>query len=172
LNALNVKDRSAFLMYALAIENEAVERYTIFAEQMEVTNNREVAELFREMARIETLHVTEIETQIGDREMPEMAPWEYEWPDSASPEAPDFSDTHYLMTAYQAISLVLEAERRAEEFYGSVARDCSDEEVRKMAADFASEEREHVEIVLKWRKRYPPPEQDWDEDPDPPNQPG
>jgi len=53
-----------------------------------------------------------------------------------------------------------------------VARDCTDEEVRKMAADFANEEREHVEIVLKWRKRYPPPEQDWDEDPDPPNQPG
>ncbi len=170
MNPLDMKDCSAFLMYALAIENEAVERYTTFAEQMEVTNNREVAELFLEMARLEALHVAEIEKQIGDREMPEMAPWQYEWPDGTSPETVDSSDTHYLMTAYQAITLVLEAERRAVKFFEFVAGNCIDEKVREMAEKFAAEEREHVELVRKWRERYPPPERDWDEDPDPPNQ--
>jgi len=170
MNALKLKDCSAFLMYALAIENEAVERYTTFAEQMEVTNNQEVADLFQEMARIEGLHAKEIEAQIGDREMPEMAPWEYQWPDGESPEAPDFSDTHYLMTPYQALTLMLKSEQRAVAFFESVERDCSDEKVREMAAEFAGEEREHVELVRKWRERYPPPDQDWDEDPDPPNQ--
>lgn len=170
MSAINKLEQPGFLAYSLAIENEAVDRYTTFADQMEVTNNPEVAELFREMARLENLHASEIETRIGDQSLAEKAPWEFEWPHGDSPEAVDFSDTHYLMTPYQALTLVLEAERRAVEFFEAVERDTTDEEVRGMASAFADEEREHVELVLKWRGRYPPPEEDWDHDPDPPNQ--
>jgi len=161
---------SGFLAYSLALENEAVERYTTFAEQMDVTNNPEVAELFREMARLETLHAQEIEKQIGDRKLPENAAWEFDWPQGDSPEAIDFSETHYLMTPYQALSLVLRAEQRAVEFFETVKRDTSDDKVREVAAEFAEEEQGHVELVRKWRERYPRPEQDWDDDPDPPNE--
>ncbi|MBS1269308.1 MAG: hypothetical protein MAG794_00257 [Gammaproteobacteria bacterium] len=170
MNAIDVTERPGFLAYALAIENEAVERYTTFAEQMDVTNNREAAELFREMARLETLHAKEIEARIGGQTLPEGASCEYAWPDGESPEAPDFSDTHYLMTPYQALTLVLEAEQRAVEFFETIERAGTDEAVRKMAAEFAKEEREHVRRVRQWRERYPPPERDWDDDPDPPNQ--
>ena len=170
MSGIDRLDRPGFLAHALAIENEAVERYTTFAEQMEVTNNPEVAELFREMARLENLHAREIEARIGDQPLPDPAPWDYQWPHGDAPEAIDFSETHYLMTPHQALTLVLAAERRAVEFFETVEGATSDEEVRRMAAEFAKEEREHVELVRKWRERYPPPEADWSDDPDPPNQ--
>jgi rubrerythrin len=170
MSAIDTLKRSGFLAHALAIENEAVERYTTFAGQMDVTNNREVADLFREMARLEQLHASELEDRIGEAKLPEGASWEFDWPHGESPEAVDFSDTHYLMTPYQALTLVLQAEQRAVEFFEHVEQATGDDDVRKMAAEFAEEEREHVDLVRKWRDRYPPPEHDWDHDPDPPNQ--
>ena len=171
MNSINRLEWPGFLAHALAIENQAVDRYTTFAEQMEVTNNREVAELFREMARLERLHAEEIEKQIGDLALPEGASWEYQWPHGDSPEAVDFSDTHYLMTPYQALTLVLSAEQRAVEFFETVENESSNDRVRETAARYAEEEREHVHLVRKWRERFPPPAHNWDEDPDPPNQP-
>ena len=41
-----------FMAQALAMEREAVERYTEFADAMEVHNNREVAAMFRTMAQL------------------------------------------------------------------------------------------------------------------------
>jgi rubrerythrin len=170
MSAVNMLEWPGFLAYSLQIENDAVERYTTFAEQMEVTNNPEVAELFREMARLEGIHAREIEAQIGSQALPDGASWEFEWPHGDAPESVDFSDTHYLMTPYQALTLVLEAEQRAVAFFETVERDSNDEKVRELAAEFAGEERGHVELVRRWRDRYPPPEEDWDHDPDPPNQ--
>ena len=45
-----------FMARAYTMELEAVERYAQFAEQMDVHNNREVAELFRKLSAIEALH--------------------------------------------------------------------------------------------------------------------
>lgn len=170
MSAVNMLEWPGFLAYSLQIENDAVERYTTFAEQMDVTNNPEVAGLFREMARLEAIHAKEIEAQIGSQAMPGGPSWDFVWPHGDAPESVDFSDTHYLMTPYQALTLVLEAEQRAVEFFETVARDSSDDKVRELATGFAAEEREHVELVRQWRERYPPPDKDWDDDPDPPNQ--
>ena len=41
------------MAYAYALEVEASERYADFADAMEMHNNREVAELFRKLSRIE-----------------------------------------------------------------------------------------------------------------------
>ena len=45
---------------AYAMELEASTRYAEFADQMEVANNREVADLFRKLAGIEKLHASKI----------------------------------------------------------------------------------------------------------------
>lgn len=160
----------SFLAHALAIEEEATERYAVFAEQMETTNNPEVAKLFREMERIEGEHARSIRTLAGESPLPRIEPWELDWGDGEAPEAIDYSATHYLMTPYQALTLVLKAEHRAVEFFAAVAAGDAPAEVRRLAAEFAAEEREHVVMVTGWRERYPPPEPDWDHDPDPPNE--
>ena len=50
---------------ALAMEREAVERYTEFADAMEMHNNDEVAKLFRTMAGYEAKHAEQIMAQMG-----------------------------------------------------------------------------------------------------------
>lgn len=159
----------SFLAHALAIEEEAAERYAVFADQMDTTNNPEVAQLFREMERLEQAHASQIESMIGETALPRLEPWELEWGTDDAPEAVDYSATHYLMTPYQALSLVLKAEQRAVAFFQGVADSEADPEVKRLAAEYADEEREHVEKVRRWRERYPPPARDWDEDMDPPN---
>ena len=164
-----ITTKAEFLVYALAIEEEASERYAVFADQMETTNNPEVAGLFRKMEQLENEHAREIEKLIAGANVPHINPWELDWGDDDPPEAVDFSDTHYLMTPHQALSLVLKAEKRAVKFFSSVAKGDVDEDVKRLASEFAEEEREHVAWVKKWRKKYPRPDEDWAEDMDPPN---
>ena len=164
-----ITTRKEFLVHALVMENEAAERYSIFADQMETNNNPDVAGLFREMERLEELHAEKIAEMIGPTELPTIQPWELEWGSEDAPEALDYSATHYLMTAHQALSLVLEAERRAVNFFQGIADGATDPETKKVAAEFAEEEREHVILIEQWRDKYPPPAEDWDEDMDPPN---
>lgn len=165
-----ITTRADFLAHALAVEEEATERYAVFAGQMETTNNPDVASLFREMERLEGEHARAIESMIGDLELPRIEPWELDWGDMEQPEAIDYSATHYLMTPYQALTLVLKAEQRAVDFFQAVADGHAPPDVRTLAAEFADEEREHVAKVARWRERYPPPARDWDHDPDPPNE--
>jgi len=164
-----ITTRDEFLVYALAMENEAAERYSVFADQMETTNNPDVAGLFREMERLEELHAEKISEMIGASQAPTIQPWELDWGSEDAPEAVDYSATHYLMTAHQALSLVLEAEQRAVDFFQGIADGATDMEIKQVAAEFAEEERDHVILIKKWRDKYPPPAEDWDEDMDPPN---
>ena len=158
------------LAHAFAIESEAEERYTMLAEQMEVHHNDEVAELFRKLAEIEGKHVDKVRAMPGGNAIAHVAPWDLQWQGQSSPEAPDFDAAHYLMTPHHALELAMQGECYAAEFFADVAANASDETVKKMAEELAEEEREHISLVEKWLARYPKPEPDWDEDPDPPNQ--
>ena len=158
------------LAHSLAIEAEAEERYTMLAEQMEVHNNDEVAQLFRRLAEIEGKHVAKVRSLSGADPIPHIAPWELRWQGQASPEAPEFDDVHYLMTPHHALELALQGECYAAEFFADVAANASDPAVRKMAEELAEEEREHVTLVEKWLARYPKPARDWADDQDPPGQ--
>lgn len=156
------------LAHAHAMEAEAHDRYVEFAEQLEVHNNIEVAELFRKMAYVEQMHAKKILERAGDIELPHISPWEYSWSDLEGPETIDVTDIHYLMTPYQAISLALKAEQRALAFYSDIVENQDDADLLDLAKTLQQEEQEHVELMTVWLKKYPKPEEDWDEDPDPP----
>ena len=142
------------LSHALAIETEAVERYTMLADQMEVHNNPELVAIFRKLAHVEGLHAKEIEERAAGLDMPDLKPWEYEWGGGESPEASDPTE--------------VAAEQRAFAFFDDLVGKVEDAEVRKLAKEFAEEEREHVALVEELLERYPQPAADWDDDPDPP----
>jgi len=159
------------LAHAFVMETEATDRYQDLADQMEVHHNEEVAALFRKLVEIEGRHVAQVEEMSAELELPDLAPWEFRWPEEDSPDGPDIHDVHYLMTPYQAIELALAGERRAAAFYHGVADSAAPGEVRELAARLAAEEDEHVELLEEWLERYAEPEAGWDEDPDPPNLP-
>jgi len=135
---------------------------------MEQGGNREVQELFEKMSVLEAEHAAQIREQAGDMKFPELAPWEYRWPGMEPPENIDLAGIHYLMTPHQALSLALENEQNAKEFFEAAAEGAADAGVRALAVEFAEDERQHVAWMQEWLARYPEPEDDWDFDPDPP----
>lgn len=157
-----------FMAQALAMELEAVERYTEFADTLALHNNHDVAKLFRTMADHEGKHARRIMAEMGWREPPPVPPHAQNWPNQEAPEAPAFDEVHYLMQPWHALQVALAAERRAEAFFAVLGRLAVSEPVRKAALEMQAEEAEHVALVLAWIDKVPPPDPDWAVDPDPP----
>ena len=99
---------------ALAMEREAVERYTEFADALEMHNNHEVAALFRTMAGYEAKHAEQIMAEMGWTERAAgAAAARSTGPAWRSPETTPFDEVHYLMQPWHALQLALAAEKRA-----------------------------------------------------------
>ena len=162
------KSLQEFMALALAMENEAVERYTDFADTMETHNNREVAALFRRMAGYEAKHAAQIMYQMNWTEAPPVPPGAAEWPDLEGPETVPHDQVHYLMQPWHVLQLALAAEQRAEKFFAQIATVATDESVRRAALELQAEEAGHVALVKSWLDKVPPPDRNWAEDPDPP----
>ncbi len=65
------------LAYSLAMESEAVDRFNDLAEQMEMHHNYEVADLFRKLAKIEGLHIDNVNRAAEGKQLPNLLAWEY-----------------------------------------------------------------------------------------------
>jgi rubrerythrin len=157
-----------FMAQALAMEREAVQRYSEFADAMEMHNNREVAKLFRTMAQYEGKHADQIMAEMGWTEASAPAADPLAWPEFEAPETVAVDEVHYLMQPWHALQLALAAERRAEAFFGTLARGTNNEAVRRAALELQAEESEHVALVQAWLAKVPVPDGDWANDPDPP----
>jgi rubrerythrin len=157
-----------FMSQAYAMEVDAAQRYTDFADQMEVHNNPEVAGLFRKLAEIEGKHAKSILAEMGWPAMPEPV-YALQWATPEPPETAPVTELHYRMQPWHALEVALRAERRAVAFFEGIAQGAgTPPEVKKLAAEMAGEEREHVRLIEQWMLRVPRPEPDWSRDPDPP----
>ena len=158
----------ALMAYAYALEAEASERYSEFADAMETHNNREVAELFRKLARIENLHAEHILEEMGWSSAPPPPASGWQWEGLEGPETAEHTELHYLMQPYHALQIALHNERRAEVFFADLARKAPSGKVRDAAKEMTAEEAEHVRLVEDWLRRTPKPDANWAADPDPP----
>ncbi len=168
-----IESAPVLLAYALALELEASERYADLADQMEVHNSPEVAELFQKLSCIEKLHADNVLEQAASLslDLPKIAASAYQWEDPEGPETVDFGDADYLMTAHRALKLALHNEQRACKFFARIARESTDPGVVKLAAEMTEEEEEHVSLMEKWLAKYPQSDQESPEDYDPPVSP-
>ncbi len=158
----------SFLAHAIALEDEAAERYSDLADTMDTHNNGEVAALFRQMAEFSRRHADSVRERAVGVEVPERKPWELMWSEPEGPETAPVERTHYLMTPYHCLQLALHNERRGHAYYADQAAKAGDADVRRMAEEMAAEEAEHVRLLEEWVKTIPEPEPDWDQDLDPP----
>lgn len=156
-----------FMVQAYAMENDARDRYTEFADQMEVHNNTEVAQLFRKLARIEGLHADRIMKEMGWRKPPAAAD-AWMWRQQEAPESAPTGSLHYLMQPYHALELALECEQRAASFFTGITRSTAPADVKRIAREMAAEERDHVRLIEDWLKKVEKPRAGWDTDLDPP----
>jgi rubrerythrin len=158
----------ALMAQALAMELDAALRYGEFADAMEVHNNRDVAELFREMARHEAEHAQRVMDEMGWH-TPDDAP--HARPEAVADELPGslpVDELHYLMTPWHALQLALVAEQQAERFFAELVRQASSPDVQRAARELQAEEAEHVRLVQQWLAKVPKPDEGWANDPDPP----
>ena len=156
------------MAYAYALEQEASERYSEFADAMETHNNREVAELFRKLARIENRHAEQVLEEMGWTSPPAAPHGGYKWEGFEAPESGEVTELHYLMQPYHALQIALHNEKRARVFFEGLVKQARNAKVRKAAEEMAGEEAEHVQLIEDWLKRTPKPDTDWAVDPDPP----
>ncbi len=156
-----------FMSRAYAMELEAIERYAQFADALETHNNREVAELFRKLSAIESLHAKRILAEMRWPSLPAL-PAAYAWESVEGPETAPFDAVHYLMQPYHALEIALRCELQAHKYYADIAAGPAPKRVKAAAKEMAAEEAGHVALIRDWMKKVPKPAPGWDEDPDPP----
>jgi rubrerythrin len=146
-------------LYAIAyqIEADAVERYTMLADQMEMHNNPALVEIFRDLARAETIHRDEICRMAGDFDVAAHARKVARWRLGESPESADLGAAQYLMTPHDALQMALAAEQRALQFFRGLLAAAVDPDGRRFAAELVEEESAHVGLCRRLLQRYPPP---------------
>ena len=159
------------LAHVQVMEREAYECYLDLAEQMEVHNNHEVAELFNKLAADEKGHLDYVQKRAGDSDIPHIAPWDLKNFDDSGLNVTGAREVHYMMVPYHALKLARRAEEKTVAFFAGVVASSKNQDVRELAAEFEKEEQHHVELIVEWQGKVPRPEDDWDEDPDPPSLP-
>lgn len=147
---LSLKDA---LDLAILVEDEAQERYTEFAEQMEVHHTPDAAKFFRFMAVNEAKHGKELSERrqklFGDEstDVDRSMLWDV--------EAPEFEEAHAFMTIREALDVAFEAEVKAYEFFDKALPEVNNQEVKELFAELREEEIEHQDLVKAEMAKLP-----------------
>jgi len=141
---------AGFMSRAYAMELEATDRYTLFADELESLGNHEVSMLFRKLAEIEALHARRILAEMGWASLPGLAP-AYAWKGSEGPETPPSDSLQHPMQPHQALEIALRCELKAQKYFESIASGAA--RVRAAAEEMAADEREHAELIREWLSR-------------------
>jgi rubrerythrin len=146
---------AAFFAHSIELESEAGERYGELADSMAAHHNAPVAQFFLDMAQEASHHLAEVTTLAKDLALPELKAWEFKWPEAEPPETTSYEALHYSMSLRKAISLALEKERAAENYYRGVAGNTGDEQTARIAGQFADEELSHAAQLEKLLRELP-----------------
>ncbi|MTV32321.1 rubrerythrin [Rhodoblastus acidophilus] len=139
-----------FLAYAIRLEQEAAERFGELADVMQSAGNGETAKLFRQLSDYSRLHLGDAKARAGYREVPELLPAAFEWPDFESPEKAAIWGADPMIGKGEALEIALEAEQAGYDFYKNVLDTTTDPEIKALAAEFVEEEAGHVAELQKW----------------------
>jgi rubrerythrin len=146
------------------MEQEAVDRYLELADMMEAHHNEAVSAVFRDMSRFSGMHRDSIVKRAAAIALPKLKSWEYRW--RTPPEVGDEDGFNYLMEPYHALKYARTNEMRSMKYYRAVAAEARDAELRRMASEFADEEKEHVLALDRWIAQTPRPSMTFTEDPE------
>jgi rubrerythrin len=152
LSKLSLKDA---LDLAILIEEEARQRYTMFASQIGRTGRGyDASSFFASMAENEAKHGT----QLLERRMSLFGktPMQLKLNELYDVEAPDMGAPHRGMSTLQAFEVGLAAEQKAYDFYDMALPGITDPEVRTLFTELRDEETEHVEMLRAAMAKLPP----------------
>jgi rubrerythrin len=157
----SIRSAAELYAHAIAIEREAVERYSEFAMRMDDLGNAAVAEVFAMLARAEAEHLRTLERRTEGVELPQLRARDYQWLDAAAPETAARELIFRLMSPRNALAIALGAEQRAEAFFERVLLTAEDPALRSLAREMAADEAVHVSLIEQLLERTPDPLADW-----------
>jgi rubrerythrin len=139
-----------FLAHTVRLEQEAALRFEQLADAMQTAGNREVAQLFKRLAHFSRLHLADATARSGFREVPELGPLEFDWPDIESPETAAIWAADPFIGCEEALQVALNAETAGLNFYRNILDNTDDPEIRRFAQEFVAEEGQHVAELDRW----------------------
>ncbi len=139
---------------AILIEEEARQRYEMFASQLRgASSGFGAGAFFASMAENEAKHGTELlEKRMA---LFGKAPMKLKLDDLYDVEAPDTGAPRRGMSTLQAFELGLSAEKKAYDFYDMALPGITDPEVRELFTELRDEETEHVEMLQEAMAKLP-----------------
>ena len=151
LTGLDLRDA---LDLAVLVEEEAKDRYEELAAQMENQHTFEAAAFFHAMVKNEAKHGEELaarrRTLFADapRRVDRSLLWDV--------EAPAYETVHAFMTLREALTVALDAEVKAYEFFRQALEHPLSEPVQKLFEDLRQEEVLHQNLVKEQLAKLPP----------------
>ncbi|QGM99314.1 ferritin-like domain-containing protein [Methylocystis parvus] len=139
-----------FLAHAIQLESEAAMRFGQLADVMTTNGNAQVGKLFRRLSDYSRLHLSDARARSGFRELPELRPEDFVWPDLESPESAAIWGADPFIGREEALTIALQAELAGLDYYQSVHDATDDPETKILAKEFVEEERDHVSELRKW----------------------
>jgi erythrin-vacuolar iron transport family protein len=139
---------------AIAIEEEARDRYEELADQLIVHHTSEAAAFFTRMSHIEEIHRSTLAARLESLfpgESPAMMR-----PKIFNIEAPDYDEARAFMTMREALETALAAEEKAHAFFVAALPQLRHPEVRALFAELRDEEVEHQQLVQAEIAKLPP----------------
>lgn len=139
-----------FLAYAVKLEEEAALRFGELADVMQSCGNHDVGKLFRRLSDYSRLHLADAKARSGYRDIPDLKPNEFDWPNFESPEAAAIWAADPFIGRQEALEIARDAEQASLDYYTTILETTTDPEIRVLAKEFAEEEAEHVAEIHKW----------------------
>ena len=138
---------------AIAVEEEAKERYDEVAEQLEAHHSPEVAKFFRFMSDNEVKHAEVLAAQRS-----ELFGSEPNTADTSAIydiEAPDYDGARAFMSVHDALEVALNAEIKAYEFYHGALPLVTDDSTKELFTRLRDEEVRHQEMIKEIMVKLP-----------------
>jgi len=163
-----IKKKADLLAQTLTMLSETVERYDLFADQMEMANNPGATEIFQWLSAKQTERTKIVQELSEGKDLPHIEPWNYNWDDAINVDANGHTSAHYMMTPHHALKFALQVEKSAADFFADVEAHTKSSKVKKLAKSFGADAKDFCKAIEVELEKHPEPDEGWDEDPDPP----
>ncbi len=144
----------AFLALSMLLEFESADRLRELSACMREHHAEELAQLLDKLAGYSDKHGAEIQELSDGHVLPDLATMGVSWEGLEGPETTVYELINPDMQPYDVLQIALRNEIKGQDFYTQISLHSPDAEVRKLAADFADEENEHVMLMQQWIDSY------------------
>ncbi len=149
IDTKDIDNVETFLALSLLLEYESADRLRELARLM----REHQANLLDQLAGYSRKHAEEIHELAEGHVLPELATGDFAWEGLEGPETTAFESITPDMSSEDILRIALRNEIRGQDFYTRISLESPSDEVRKLAAEFAAEENEHVMMLQQWLER-------------------